>query len=62
MKKCKDCKRWLKTDDTEGVVNPSGKCNGRYNGKHEGYGTHAEQEACDDFDKPNKRWKWWAEK
>lgn len=57
MKRCKDCKWWKKTDLRPDILNPSGKCNGRWNGKYDGYGTHAESEACDDFNKPNKWWK-----
>lgn len=50
MKRCKDCKKWVKTSNLADDPNPSGKCNGRDNYKHEGYGTHASTEACYDFE------------
>ncbi len=46
MKRCKDCKWWVKTSMIPNDPNPSGKCNGRWNGKYEGYGIHAYTPQC----------------
>ena len=67
MKRCKDCKYWSRTSNIIDDPNPSGKCNGRYNGKHEGYGTHAHQSICYDFVEGKnathiRRWKFWRPK
>ena len=64
IERCKGCKKWEITDDRPDILNPSGKCNGRYNGKHEGYGTHAEERACYDYENIEQRawWKFWRKK
>lgn len=64
MRRCKDCRRWQRTDERLNIPNPSGKCNGRYNNEYEGYGTHADEEACYDFKSKTSRkfWKFWRPK
>ena len=62
MSKCKECKKWIRTSNLVNDPNPSGKCNGRYNGKYEGYGTHANTGACYDFEGEGTKPKNWIMK